>query len=107
MTENPYYAGPPRGYHPADPRDLIDPEIQAATNRRGALLVREVLADCGARTAPKPGETCVHGNRADRTPAGDAWCGDCRRDESGPRLRELADEQVPDDENEPPEEDAW
>lgn len=105
MTENPYYAGPPRGYHPADPRDLVDPEIQADINRRGIAQVRQALAQCGARTTGTP-ERCPHGNRNDRTPAGDLFCGECRHAEGGGwRLRELPPEQVPHDENEPPEED--
>lgn len=101
MTD-PYAMGPPRGYHPPQARDLVDPEVQAETNRRGITLVRQVLAQRGARTTGTP-DRCPHGNRADRTKAGDAWCGDCRRDESGTGLRELPPEQVPHDENEPPE----
>lgn len=104
MSDNPYYAGPPRGYHPTDPRDLVDPEIQADINARGIAQVREVLAECGARTTGTP-TTCPHGNRADRTGAGDAYCGDCRRAERpGWRLRELSHEPIPHDDQEPPRE---
>lgn len=102
---NPYAMGPPRGFHPPDPRDLVDPDIQADINRRGIAQVRQVLAQCGARTTGTP-ETCVHGERNYRTPAGDAFCGECRRDESGTGLREAVAEEMP-HEDDPPEEEPW
>lgn len=100
----PYAVGPPRGFHPPQARDLVSPEVQAEINARGIAECREVLARCGARTTGTP-DTCPHGNRGDRTGAGDAWCGECRRDESGTGLRDLADEPIPHDGAEPPEED--
>lgn len=78
--ENPYAMGPPRGYHPPPADELRDPDIQAETNRRGAALVREVIATIPTR-ATEPAPHCpTHPDQpGGHTGAGDPWCGDCRR----------------------------
>lgn len=49
MTENPYYAGPPRDYNPPDPADLTDPDHHRDIADRGRAHCLAALAQCGIR----------------------------------------------------------
>lgn len=64
------------------PRDLA-PEVQAEINQRGRALVQDILDRAGVKprasrvtTANCPTHPDMPGGL---TPAGDPWCGDCRR----------------------------
>lgn len=80
LIENPYAVGPPPGYDPPPIAQLRDPSIQERVNAQGAALVRGVIATIPTR-ATQPADHCpIHPDQpGGTTPAGDPWCGDCRR----------------------------
>lgn len=84
--ENHYALGPGPDWTPlaGDAAEHRDPEVQARINARGSMLVREALASLGLDRD----QTFVVGTpncethpeqRGGATPAGDAYCPDCRR----------------------------
>lgn len=107
----PYVMGPPASYTPAvhDLNEVVPPEVRSAIYADGMAKARAAAAAAGIRWA-KPAErthgptgTCeTHpGQPGGRTRAGDAWCGECRRNRPF-RWTEELEQRIPD--VEPPEE---
>lgn len=76
----PWITGPPPGYDPPPIEKLRDPSVQERINAQGAALVRDVIATIPARRAEPADHCTTHPDQpGGSTPAGDAYCGECRR----------------------------
>ena len=85
MTE--YIQGPPPGYRglPGEPNDHVSPAERARMYAEGRARLDAVLAACHIRphgpdrTLPDTACPTHPDERGGTTPAGDAYCPDCRR----------------------------